>query len=239
MPSVRTPLDGRDQRRTTQWRGDVELTPPPPVRREHLVRLARRRAHAAEGDEIGLVDDDRLDLLLEGVVDLGVASSPSGSSIGGPVQASDVVALDELGECRHRVVVADDEAPAELLIEVGEAAGEEPPAVGAGRPPEAIVDDEQRDDLVALVERPPQRRVVGEPQITPEPHDPDRPLWPTASIVAAQDELLDVEEPGAESGLAAGQVEVPHPPEHVVEAEGGDASAASSKRRRQIASVSA
>ena len=72
------------------------------------------------------------------------------------------MAIDEIDEGGHWIVVANDESATELLVEVGETAGEEPAPVGAAAVPEAIVDDEQWNDLVALVERSAQRRVVGE-----------------------------------------------------------------------------
>ena len=126
---------GCDQRRTSQRRGGVEPAPATPVRGEHLVWLARRSAQRAKGHHVGLVDDDRLDLFAKRVVDFGVSTPPGRPSVGGAVQAGDAVAVDEIGERRHRVVVADDEAPVELLIEVGETTGEEPAPIGAGSRP--------------------------------------------------------------------------------------------------------
>ena len=59
-----------------------------------------------------------------------------------------------------------------LLAEVGEAVEQEPAARIAGRPPEAVVEHEQRQDGAVRsggIDRGEQRGVVGEPQIAAEP----------------------------------------------------------------------
>ena len=163
------PVDDRERRRSRHRRLDGCLPPSPPVRGEHLERLARRGAQLAEGDGVGLIDDGCLHRASKSIVDLGVAAPTARTGVVGAVQACHVVRSNDVGDHRGGVAVAHDEPTAELAVEVGETAGEEPAAVGRRRRPQAIVDDEEWDDALALGERPAQRRVVGETQIAPEP----------------------------------------------------------------------
>ena len=75
------------------------------------------------------------------------------------------------GDDLDRISAAHDQVMVELLVQVSEAAGEEPPPVVAGTVPQAVVDDEQGDDLVALVEGASECAVVRQPQVPPEPDD--------------------------------------------------------------------
>ena len=102
----------------------------------------------------------------------------------------------------NRIVVADDQPAAELVVEVGEAAGQEPPAVRTSAAPEAVVDDEQRNDLVTLVERPPQRGVVGEAKIASEPDDSDDRRWHRHQSPRRRMSCSTSSRPATEAGLA-------------------------------------
>ena len=165
------PVDDRERRRRRHRRLDGCLTPASPVRREDLERLTRRGAKLTERDRVGLIDDDRLHRAEQGIVDLGVAAPTARTGIVGVVQAGHLVRPDDVGDRRGGIAMADDEPTVELPVEVGEAAGEEPAAVGWRRRPQTIVDDEERDDALALGDSTAQRRVVGETQIAPEPDD--------------------------------------------------------------------
>jgi hypothetical protein len=85
------------------------------------------------------------------------------------------MAAGELTDHLGRIAVAHDQVPAEVVVEGGEAAGEEPAPVRARRRPEPVVEHEQRDHPAAAVAPVGDRRgegvVVGQAQIAPEPHD--------------------------------------------------------------------
>ena len=82
----------------------------------------------------------------------------------------------EVGQLALGSPAADHEArpaPAELAVEVGEALEQELGARPGRVAPvqEPVVEAERRDDAVGLVERGPQRRVVADAKVAPQPHD--------------------------------------------------------------------
>ncbi len=82
----------------------------------------------------------------------------------------------EVGQLALGSPAADHEArpaPAELAVEVGEALEQELGARPGRVAPvqEPVVEAEDRDDAVGLVERRPQRRVVADAEVAPQPHD--------------------------------------------------------------------
>lgn len=107
-----------------------------------------------------------------GIVDLGVTSAAVGCGLLRTVDTADAVFVQQIGDDRGGVAVPNDEAPVELTVEVGEAASQEPTSVGCCPRPQPLVDDEQRDDLVALVDRLAESAVVGQTKVTAEPDDP-------------------------------------------------------------------
>jgi hypothetical protein len=146
--------------------------PGPGERGEDLERRAPAGEEGPRRHRVGRPDRPQLDLVLRQrgahlVVTLGAV---------GPGVVRDVHRLGAglAGHVPHGAgggVPPDDEVPAGPLVQLGQAAGEEPAAVGAGRGTQVGVVHEQGDDAVVLPRRLDQRRVVPEPQVAPEPHD--------------------------------------------------------------------
>jgi hypothetical protein len=150
----------------------LESQPSAPVRREDLEWPTLARPDAVEGHRVRLVDHHGLAIAaVHGVVDLCIATTTVRRRICSAVELADAVFAHQRGDDLDGIAVAHDEVMVELLVQVSEAAGEEPPPVVAGTIPQAVVDDEQGDDLVTLVEGASECAVVRQPQVAPEPDD--------------------------------------------------------------------
>ena len=169
-------VDGRHVRRPPDRRRQVLLAPRPEVGAVHLERAARpgaqrpgrHRPRAVRLDELAPVGGQRGGHRL-------VAAPAVDPDVLGPVDQRDVVLAGEPRDDVGGVAVAHHEPAAEVGVERRQAAGEEPATVGAGRLPEPVVDDEQRDHPASGVAPVGDRRgegvVVRQAQVAPEPHD--------------------------------------------------------------------
>ena len=224
LRSLRTPLTVVTSVGRRSGAATSKLAPATPVRGEHLVGLARRRAQTCRGRRC------RADRRRRSRLCSRRASSTSASRRrpAGPASAARYRRVTPWRWTRSARAVTGSSwrttsRPSSCSSRSARQPARNQRRLAPAAVPAAIVDDEQRNDLVALVERPPQRRgcrrVAGHAGTRRSRRSRIRRRHQSSR---REDELLDVEQAGTEAGLAAGQVEVPHPPEHVVEAERSD-----------------